>query len=1405
MSDEQAPERDVTREPERAPEPEARRRRRSWRRWWPPRRWLPRRLRRYSRGTVIVLVALVAAGVVSAVTIDLGPGLRARAEQAFASRIDRPVHIGRLGTYLLPGRFLIEDLVIEGLSSDDRPFFHGERIVISTSWLPLLQGEFLVTDVEMQGWRMLVENFGDDQHSFPRFAGGPDDEPPPPADVTPAEPEPAADAAEGDADRFVTTVQYLRAHDGEFIFEDHGAPWSVVARNIDLTITKGVAYGGQVSFSDGTVRIADFEPMTADMEAIYELDSGQVDLPRIDLRLDGFESVLTGAVDLLNWPEQTYDIVGSTIDLPTMKDVFFADDEFAVTGDATFRGLWHLFDGGRELTGSFASGNAALNGLDFPALDGDLIWTRDRFEITRARSGFYGGDLDFTFSMKPLGAPTPGIGTFDASWARVDLDPLLETLEIRGARPDGYASGRNLLRWPLGQGDLLSGDGHVVVSPEAGTPLLPRGVRPSAGRSGWAYAGRALEPGAGVWRFPLGGELAYQYGPEKIELEPSWMATPLTAIEFEGETAWGEQSRIPFHVVSADWQESDRLMAAIMTAFGRATGDVAVGGHGEMNGVMLGALLSPRIEARFDGDAITAWNVAWGHGSGDIVVENGSLDVFGGLFRDGASELEVDGRFALGGPRPDGGDEIDARFGLVALPAQHMRDAFSLEGYPIDGPLDGEIHLFGAYRRPFGFGGMTLGSGVAYGEPFDEATAGMRFEGDGVWLDGLSVRKGGGEVTGAMFIRWDGTYSVNADGRDIALETVRVIEQPRTPVSGLLRFTVAGAGAFEEPRYEVDGTITDLTVADALVGQVTGRLEVRNDLMLLEVEAASPSLAVSGSGRVGLTADAEAELQFRFTNTTLDPFVRTFAPRLPEATSAIVSGTLEVEGPVRNIDQLHVDGTVEQLDLTLFDYPVTNDGPVRLSLDQNVVRVDRMLLEGEGTELELTGEIDLTDERLALRADGDANLGILQGFFPDIRSAGDTRLAARIGGSLGEPVITGEVTVDGGRLRHFSLPHSLDAISGRLVFEPSGIRFDDLTAEFGGGPVRFGGRLGLRGYELGDLDITATGTEMRLRYEGVRSLVDAELTLRGSVDDPTLGGTVNVRDAILLELFEPSTGLIDFTADRPSPVAPPADVTLPLRFDLHIVAPSSLRISDNNTQIVLSADLTLRGTYDQPLLFGNAEIERGQAYFEGNRYRVTRGSIGFANPTEIEPFIDVELETDRRVPGQTYRVALGVSGTMERLVFELSSDPPLSEFEIMGLLLGDVRDPQAAEIRALRAAEASRRELFQAGAARLLTGPLSSGVGGVIERSFGVDTFEITPSLDDPVAQQSTQLIPTARVLIGQRISDRAHITFSRALSGSNQDLIVILEYDASDRLSWVLSQNEDRTYALEFRVRHAF
>ncbi len=56
------------------------------------RRALPRWLTRHTRRVIIVVTAIVAAIFVSAVTIDLGPAMRTRAEQVASTQIERQVH-----------------------------------------------------------------------------------------------------------------------------------------------------------------------------------------------------------------------------------------------------------------------------------------------------------------------------------------------------------------------------------------------------------------------------------------------------------------------------------------------------------------------------------------------------------------------------------------------------------------------------------------------------------------------------------------------------------------------------------------------------------------------------------------------------------------------------------------------------------------------------------------------------------------------------------------------------------------------------------------------------------------------------------------------------------------------------------------------------------------------------------------------------------------------------------------------------------------------------------------------------------------------------------------------------------------------------------------------------------------
>ena len=135
-----------------------------------------------------------------------------------------------------------------------------------------------------------------------------------------------------------------------------------------------------------------------------------------------------------------------------------------------------------------------------------------------------------------------------------------------------------------------------------------------------------------------------------------------------------------------------------------------------------------------------------------------------------------------------------------------------------------------------------------------------------------------------------------------------------------------------------------------------------------------------------------------------------------------------------------------------------------------------------------------------------------------------------------------------GAVRHFSLPHGLDNINGRLSFDAAGVRVDDLVARLGGGDVRFAGRVALKGFQPGDLNLTATGERMRLRYpEGFTSIVDADLVLRGPVTGPTLAGTVSVRSATWTRRFETSAGLFNLGGDNAVSPVPTGPSTFPSR------------------------------------------------------------------------------------------------------------------------------------------------------------------------------------------------------------------------------------------------------------------
>ena len=295
---------------------------------------------------------------------------------------------------------------------------------------------------------------------------------------------------------------------------------------------------------------------------------------------------------------------------------------------------------------------------------------------------------------------------------------------------------------------------------------------------------------------------------------------------------------------------------------------------------------------------------------------------------------------------------------MSRYPITDFRHAFGIDYYPVTGALSGEFHIYDKYQMPQGFGRMAIADGVAYGEPFEEGQAGLTFDGAGVRIDGIELRKRTGRVTGAAYIGWNGTYSFNADARAIPMDSVVAVAYPQAPFTGELFFAANGTGTFNAPRYEVRGRIDDLFIADEGVGQVTGALSVRDQTLTIDVlEVASSRLAISGSGRIALTPQADADVRFRFTDTSLDPYLRAVKPGFSPFTTAVASGYVRAFGELRNPEQLRAEVVAEHLDLGLFDYHLRNDGPIRLAMDDQVVRLDRLRLVGEGTQLEMVGDV----------------------------------------------------------------------------------------------------------------------------------------------------------------------------------------------------------------------------------------------------------------------------------------------------------------------------------------------------------------------------------------------------------------------------------------------------------------
>ena len=953
---------------------------------------------RWLRRLLFLFVGLIAALLISIFTIDLGRvrvggrSLKQIAEREGTNYLKRPMRVGGIRAELWPGRFELTDVIIEGKNPGDRPFLHAKSISVGVNWRTLFRkNRELFVEVHMRDWQMVMEIFRDGTHNLPKLT-----------------PEPRPDRPRGPR-RFTTTVT-VSATAGQYTFEDHNTPWKVVAPNLSFTMIRDPvanAYVGNAEFKQGVVQIQDFKPMQAAMTTRFMMgEGGRWNLQHIDLLTDGAVSHLSGYVDFGKGgrPDQYYEI-RSTVDFARMREIFFSNAPWRLGGEGQFRGLFQVFNrGGFSLGGQFWADHANVDEFDFSHLHGTLEWLPTRFAVTQAQADFHGGLTTFVYELDRAN-PRGTMASLYTAYNDVNLTSLLRRYDLGGLNLVGRASGDLNLVWPNGQFGLAAGQGSTTVTPPPGIALasveLPPGVKPQT-----TYAGRNNAPPP-LSALAFGADTKYRIDPEWLTFDQGWAATPATYVSFSGRTAWGDRAEIPFHVTSHDWQESDRVLAAILTAFGNRTGVIAVGGRGTFDGSMTGSFRASRIAGKFNADEMQAWDVNWGRATGDLVIHNSYLDITGGLI--GTPEgrfIRADGRFSLGYPRQDAGEEMNAQVVVKDWPLVDIRKAFDQDDWPVDGTIaHADLKLHGPYAGLFGGGDLRITNGVAWEETFDSAAGQLAFEGTGVFINKMEIAKASGRLRGAAQLFWSGRFSFDAEGDRIPVESLENFRVEGLPLTGLLRIQrVEGRGMLEDPVYEVDASVADLYIGDEGVGHVTGRFIVANDeLTLTTLEVASQRLSLSGTGSIKLNAVYDSKLSFVITDASIDPYLKFIgAEGVSPYTRITVQGSTQISGPLADSTRLNVGVTLTKANVTLLEgYTLENPEtePIQLTFAKNIFHINKLRLLGrasreavrptdEAESLVLTGNVNVGERMVDIRADGQADLAVMQLFFTEALGCG---------------------------------------------------------------------------------------------------------------------------------------------------------------------------------------------------------------------------------------------------------------------------------------------------------------------------------------------------------------------------------------------------------------------------------
>ena len=827
-----------------------------------------------------------------------------------------------------------------------------------------------------------------------------------------------------------------------------------------------------------------------------------------------------------------------------------------------------------------------------------------------------------------------------------------------------------------------------------------------------------------------------------------------------------------------------------------------ISGSVRWDGKIAGPSAGPTFQGHLRGEHARYDGVFMDYLDGDLTYSPVEFAFLHGRARQGEMETGIEANLSLTDWNFLPENEWTAEINLERVPVGSIDKLLGLS-YPVNGTLTGQFHGRGTREKPSITGLFDLADGKAYGLSFNRLRGQLNVSPEEVRIGDAELRffppgkesgRGAGIITGAAGYRYaDQTISANLVGAALPLENFEKLQSTHFPVGGQVSFRLKANGPARAPLGDGTFRVVDLRVGQVVVGSFDGKLTSDGSTARLELDSAMTTGEVSGGYTLGLADPYPVSGKVSIKNINLDPFLLTALHLKEFSGHANADGDISVNGSLKQPEKIIVDANFSRLTMNYANVRLENASPVHFRSTKDSLEIDPVTMRGKDTNLQIAGSVQFAGRRsVGLRLNGALDLRLISGFVPDLDARGPAQINASFEGTLDHPRITGRVHIESGYARATDFATGLSGINGDVVFDATRMYFENMSAESGGGTLHLTGNVNYGESPL-RYDVSVSTDRVRIRYpEGMSWLLGGSLRLTGTPAAGTLSGRVTIERVTLTQGLEVAGLLVSAKEGASSPTTS-SPYLRNLQFDIEALSAPDARMEWASAQLQAEANIRVRGTWEHPILLGHIHILSGDLYFAGNRYRVTRGDLNFANPFRIDPVMNVEATTTI----QQYEITLNFNGPASKLTLAYRSDPPLPANDIITLLaLGQTSSEATAR-------SGGTSQSGTAGASAILSEAISSQLGGRLERLFGITRFRVDPGLSG-VGSTGSEQNAAARVTVEQQIARNLTITYVSNVSSTQQQVIQV-EYNVDRNVSIVGLRDQNGTFGIDIKIKKRF